>query len=152
MNPILTYRLAQAGDVKAMSAIRLAVTENRLSDPTRVTEAMYHDYFEPRGRSWICEADGAVAGFASADHTDGSIWALFVDAAHEGRGIGKQLLALAVDYLFGQGHERIVLSTGADTRADVFYQSQGWERGKMKNDVEVAYALQRPRPRPALDA
>ena len=124
-----------------MSAIRLAVTENRLSDPARVTLAMYHDYLERLGRSWVCEADGVMAGFGAADKTDASIWALFVSAQYEGQGIGKRLLALMVDYLFALGHRQVVLCTGADTRADTFYTAQGWERGKMKNDVEVHYSL-----------
>ena len=134
-----------AADIDAMSAIRLTVSENRLSDPSRITVAMYHDYLAARGRSWVCELDGVIAGFAAADRIESSIWALFVDPAREGHGIGKALLAQASDYLFEQGRERIVLSTGADTRADVFYASQGWERGKMKNDIEVQYSLDRPR-------
>ena len=137
-----------------MSTIRLAVTENRLSDPTRITRAMYVAYLDNLdtpddlanlGKSWVCELDGVVKGFASADKVDGSVWALFVSPPCEGLGIGKRLLALLADYLFSLGHDKIVLSTGADTRADVFYASQGWERGKMKNDVEVQYTLQKPR-------
>ena len=126
-----------------MSVIRLAVTENRLSDPSRITRQMYVDYLDECGRSWVCEIGGAIVGFAAADKDDASIWALFVDPAHEGLGIGKRLLALAVDYLFFLGHDEITLTTGADTRADVFYAAQGWERGKMKNDVEVRYALRK---------
>jgi GNAT superfamily N-acetyltransferase len=141
----LIFRQALAADIPAMSAIRLAVTENRLSDPSRVTLAMYHDYLERLGKSWVCERDGAIAGFAAADKTDASIWALFVDPQHEGLGIGKRLLALMADYLFALGHDKVFLSTGADTRADTFYASQGWERGKMKNDVEVHYSLSKPR-------
>lgn len=128
-----------------MSTIRLAVTENRLRDPSRITTQMYTDYLDRLGRSWVCEADGVIAGFAAADKVDGSVWALFIDPAHEGLGIGKRLLGLMSDYLFAEGHERIVLSTSADTRADTFYASQGWERGKMKDDVEVHYSLSKPR-------
>ena len=137
-----------------MSVIRLAVTENRLSDPARITRAMYVAYIDNvdnpdspanLGKSWVCELDGVIKGFASADKVDGSVWALFVSPPCEGLGIGKRLLALVADYLFSLGHDKIVLATGADTRADVFYASQGWERGKMKNDVEVQYTLQKPR-------
>jgi GNAT superfamily N-acetyltransferase len=141
----LHFREAIEADIPAMSAIRLAVTENRLSDPARITRAMYLDYLDRLGKSWVCEADGVIAGFASADTTAASVWALFVDPVHEGHGIGKRLLALLADHLFSLGHATIVLSTGADTRADVFYASQGWERGKMKDDVEVQYALYKPR-------
>ncbi|MES2322194.1 MAG: GNAT family N-acetyltransferase [Pseudomonadota bacterium] len=143
MNPTLLLRAACEADIPAMSVIRLAVTENRLSDPGRITRQMYVDYLEECGRSWVCEIDGAIVGFSSADKIDASIWALFVNPAHEGLGIGKRLLALAVDYLFFLGHHEITLSTSADTRADVFYASQGWERGKMKNDVDVGYSLQK---------
>lgn len=127
-----------------MSTIRLSVTENRLSNPARVSLQMYEDYLECHGKSWVCEADGEIAGFASADKIDGSVWALFVSPEREGLGIGKRLLALVSGYLFAQGFDKIVLSTSADTRADTFYASQGWERGKMKNDVEVHYSLARP--------
>lgn len=137
----LIFREAVATDIPAMSAIRLAVTENRLADPSRVTTAMYHDYLDRLGKSWVCEAEGVIAGFAAADKAEASIWALFVDAQYEALGIGKRLLALTTDYLFSLGHDKIVLSTSADTRADTFYASQGWERGEMKNDVEVHYAL-----------
>lgn len=141
----LHFRQALPADIPAMSVIRLAVTENRLRDPSRITVQMYEDYLGRLGKSWVCEADGVIAGFAAADKAEGSIWALFVDPAHEGLGIGKRLLALMADYLFALGHERIVLSTSADTRADTFYASQGWERGKMKDDVEVHYSLSKPR-------
>ena len=138
------YRYATAADIDAMSRICLAVSENRLSDPGRITGAMYIDYLDRLGRSWVGEVDGAVAGFAAADKVDGALWALFIDPAQEGRGIGKHLLALAADYLFAQGHECLVLSTGAGTRADAFYAAQGWQRGPMKNQVEVIYKLPRP--------
>ena len=134
-----------------MSVIRLAVTENRLSEPGRITRLMYIAYLDNSdnpnslGKSWVCELDGAIAGFASAAKVDGSVWALFVSPRHESLGIGKRLLALLADYLFSLGHDKIVLFTGADTRADVFYAAQGWERGKMINDVEVQYTLQKPR-------
>lgn len=127
-----------------MSVIRLAVTENRLRDPSRITTQMYLDYLDKLGKSWVCECDGVIAGFAAADKHDGSIWALFISPEQEGKGIGKRLLALMSVYLFAQGHQKIVLTTSADTRADTFYASQGWERGKMDNDVDVHYSLLKP--------
>ncbi|MES2901461.1 MAG: GNAT family N-acetyltransferase [Pseudomonadota bacterium] len=137
------FRRAIEADIAAMAALRLSVRENRLSDPSRVTLADYHDYLERLGRGWVCEIDGVLAGFSYADKRDGSIWALFVDPTLEGRGIGKGLLALAVDYLFSLGHASVVLSTGADTRADAFYAAQGWIRSVSPNQSEVRYALLR---------
>ena len=124
-----------------MSRIRLAVRENVLSNPARITEAMYRDYLDALGRGWVAEQDGEIIGFSYADRTDGSIWALFVDPAREGRGAGKRLLALAVDWLFEIGHPQVSLGTQAHTRADRFYAAQGWTREDMKDEIEVGYRL-----------
>ncbi|MEN9865052.1 MAG: hypothetical protein RL748_642 [Pseudomonadota bacterium] len=142
--PNLHYRTATAADIPAMSVIRLAVQENKLSNPARITQQDYQDHLAEKGQSWVAELDGTIIGFSSAAN-DGSIWALFVDPAREGLGAGRQLLALAVQYLFASGHEKIILSTGANTRADRVYQAAGWQRGAMLNAVEVAYSLSRPR-------
>jgi GNAT superfamily N-acetyltransferase len=141
----LEFRQADAADIAAMSVIRLAVTENPLRDPSRITHAMYVDYLERLGRSWVCEADGVIAGFACADKHNASVWALFVSPDREGLGIGRQLLAMLGDYLFSLGHAQIVLGTSVGTRADAFYAAQGWERGRMIDAVEVQYTLRKPR-------
>lgn len=135
------FREAVLADIPAMSAIRLAVTENVLSDPSRVTMSMYIDYLDKLGKSWVCEVDGAIAGFGAADKTDGSIWALFVDARLEGLGIGKRLLQIMQAWLFALGHQTVVLSTTAGTRADAFYTAQGWQRAEVDNRGNVAFSL-----------
>ena len=139
----LSLRRAVPADIPAMSRIRLSVRENRLSNPARITPQMYLDYLDPLGRGWVAELDGEIIGLSYADRTDGSIWALFVDPAREGLGAGKQLLRLAVDWLFEIGFDEIRLGTEANTRADRFYVAQGWTRGEMKDDVEVWYRLRR---------
>jgi GNAT superfamily N-acetyltransferase len=136
-------RRATVADIAEMSRIRLAVTENALSNPARVTEAMYRDYLDALGRGWVAEQDGEIMGFSYADRTDSSIWALFVDPEREGRGAGKQLLRLAVDWLFEIGNPEVRLGTAAHTRADRFYAAQGWTREDMKDDIEVRYRLRR---------
>jgi len=136
-------RRATVADIPAMSRIRLAVRENALSDPARITEQMYRDYLDELGRGWVAEIDGQIVGFSYANRTDGSIWALFVDPAREGLGAGKRLLRLAVDWLFEIGLDEIRLGTAAHTRADRFYAAQGWTREDMKDDVEVWYRLRR---------
>ena len=138
----LAFRRATAADIPAMSRIRLAVRENVLSDPARITEAMYRDYLDALGRGWVAEIDGAVIGFSYAAR-DGSIWALFVDPAHEGLGAGGQLLWLAVDWLFETGCDEVRLGTQAHTRADRFYAAQGWTREGMRGAIEVGFRLGR---------
>ena len=139
----LTFRQATVADIPEMSRIRIAVKENALSNPGRITEAMYRDYLEALGRGWVAELDGEMIGFAYADRTDSSIWALFVDPAREGLGAGKQVLRLAADWLFEIGNDEIRLGTSAHTRADRFYAAQGWTREGMKDDVEVWFRLRR---------
>lgn len=143
-NKNLTYRVATEADIPAMSVIRLAVQENRLRDPSRITYQMYVDYLDAFGRSWVCEADGVIAGFAAADKQDASIWALFIDPAHEGLGIGKALMTRMTDYLFSLGHRTLVLTTGPGTRTDAFYRAQGWQRGPLTAGGEVQYSLAKP--------
>lgn len=137
-----TVRRATLDDIPAMSAIRLAVSENVLSDPSRITGQMYEDYLELLGRGWVAEADGVVAGFCYANSTDSSIWALFLSKQYEGQGIAKGLLNVAVGWLFEQGEQCVRLSTGAATRADRFYASQGWTRERLEGQ-EVFYVLRR---------
>lgn len=139
----MNLRQATLLDIPAMSAIRLSVKENILSDPSRVTEQMYRDYLELLGRGWVAEVDGQVVGFSYADKTDASIWALFVLQDYEGRGIAKRLLAVAVDWLFELGHDSVHLSTSRDTRADRFYAAQGWTRNVL-NERNAEFRLTRP--------
>ena len=136
------FRRALRADIAAMSRIRLSVTENALSDPTRVTLQMYEDYLEDCGRGWVAEIDGVVVAFSYADKVDGSIWALFVAPGHEGLGLARRLLACAVDWLFALGFPVITLTTTPGTRADRFYGRQGWRRGSA-GPREVAYSLSR---------
>lgn len=126
------FRQADLHDIPAMSAIRLAVRENVLSHPDRITRQMYEDYLALRGRGWVAVINGEIAGFSYADKGHASIWALFIAPQHEGQGLAKQLLKLATDWLFELGHPSVQLSTGADTRADRFYAMQGWRRERVE--------------------
>jgi GNAT superfamily N-acetyltransferase len=143
MTTYALLRRATHADIPAMSRIRLAVTENTLSDPARITVAMYEDYLERSGRGWVAEADGDIVGFSYADNVNASIWALFIQPGQEGRGLGKALLEQAANWLFDQGHASIRLTTGAGTRADRFYAAQGWRREPVSG-TEIAYFLARP--------
>ena len=136
------FRQAVSADIPAMSGIRLSVTENVLSDPGRVTGKMYEDYLEALGRGWVAEIEGVVVAFCYATRIEGSIWALFVRPDYEGQGLARQLLGLAVDWIFELGHASARLDTTANTRADRFYAMQGWERRAM-SETKVEYRLQK---------
>jgi GNAT superfamily N-acetyltransferase len=136
------FRPATGADIPAMSRIRLSVTENTLSDPTRVIREMYEDFLEQSGRGWVAELDGEIVAFCYADKMNASIWALFVQPGHEGQGLGQSLLRQAVDWLFEMGHDCVHLTTGANTRADRFYSAQGWMRTPV-SATDVKYSLTR---------
>ncbi|HEX9919263.1 MAG TPA: GNAT family N-acetyltransferase [Pyrinomonadaceae bacterium] len=137
----MNFREAGIEDIPALFDVRLSVKENILSDVRKVTPEMCAAYLGESGKGWLCEIEGKVVGFSVASVEDASIWALFVKPSYEARGIGKRLLQLATDWLFETGATSIVLSTDADTRADKFYERQGWRRGEMKPDGEVYYRL-----------
>ena len=137
----MNFREAKIEDVPALSEVRQSVKENVLSDPRKVTREMYAAYLGESGKGWVCEIEGEVVGFSVASLEGASIWALFVKPSYEGRGIGKRLLRLATDWLFEMSATSIALSTDAHTRADKFYEEQGWRRGETKPDGEVCYRL-----------
>lgn len=140
----MIFREARSEDISALSEVRLSVQENVLSNPSRITRRMYETHLCEIGKGWLCEVNGEVVGFSVASLKDASIWALFVKPTHEGRGIGQRLLHLATGWLFDMGVTSIALSTGADTRADRWYERQGWQRGELRPDGEVCYRLDKP--------
>ncbi|GAA4782286.1 GNAT family N-acetyltransferase [Lysobacter hankyongensis] len=141
--PRLIFRRAVPADVPAMSALRLSVKENKLSDPLKVTPQMYLDFLERDGCGWVCEDGIGLAGFAYANRLDASVWALFVDPRCEGLGIGTRLLASVTDWLFELGNDRITLTTSAETRADAFYRARGWHREGPDVSGDVTFTLVR---------
>lgn len=122
----MTLRQATRSDIPAMQCVRLAVRENTLSDPTRITVADYIAALEDLGRTWVVESHGEIAAFATC-YRDGSIWALFVHPDHEGRGYGRALHSTMINWLWSLGHTRLWLTTDPGTRAERFYIAQGWE-------------------------
>jgi GNAT superfamily N-acetyltransferase len=119
-------RRAIEADRARISEIRFAVKENVLRDRSRVTDDMVTWFIENPG-IWLWEEDGKVLGFSAADTRDGTIFALFVEPAHEGRGIGRALFARALDSLREAGHREGALTTQPGSRADRFYQKAGWK-------------------------
>src|ERR1041385_6844870 len=119
-------RPATSADIPRIFEIRHEVRENRLTDPSLVTEAEAEHFIED-GALWAwVEADGLVTGFSGGDKRDGSIWALFVAPGHEGKGVGRALLMKACDALREAGHREAWLTTEPGTRAEHHYRAAGW--------------------------
>jgi len=138
----MIFREAFTHDIAGMQNVRESVTENRISDPNLLPSKMYAQYINEIGKGWVCEIAGEIVGFSIASLRDHSIWALFVKPDYEAQGIGKRLLYLATEWLFENGASVISLSTSVDTRADLFYQTQGWKRGQLRANGEVDYSLE----------
>ena len=130
-------RIATLTDIPRLMEICGSVRENRLSDPSRVTLADYNWHIAHAPIHVWEDDDGVIKGLSAGDPRDGSIWALFVDPAFEGRGIGQALILAACNSVAAAGHRVARLSTEAGTRAERFYLRNGWlakghtERGEV---------------------
>jgi GNAT superfamily N-acetyltransferase len=118
-------RRATLADIPRITEIRGAVRENRLSDPSRVTMADLQ-WQVAHSPIHVWEVGGVINGFSAGDPRDGSIFALFVDPAFEGQGIGQALILAACRSLARAGHRIAKLSTEPGTRAERFYLRNGW--------------------------
>ena len=122
----MSVRRARQGDHPRITEIRTSVKENVLRDPGRVTIGDYV-WFRDNPGIWVWEENGDILGFTVADTRDGSIWALFVDPAHQRRGIGRSLFEKALKVLREDGHRTAWLTTQAGSRAEGFYVAAGWK-------------------------
>jgi GNAT superfamily N-acetyltransferase len=124
MTPMAELRPAHEADIPRLMEIRAAVRENRLVSLT-IGPDDYRPYIED-ARCWAWEDAGVIHGFAALDADTASIWALFVDPACEGRGIGRALLDTLVTNARALGLSALTLETGAGTRAEAFYRRYGF--------------------------
>jgi len=84
---------------------------------------------DEEGFSEVAEDGGRLAGFVNMEPRVGvaHVSYVFVDPAFQGRGIGRQLLAHAVEAARGRGFTRGTLVTAeANARARQFYEREGW--------------------------
>ena len=90
------------------------------------------------------EADGAIVGHVmwAIDEDDGSAWlgGLIIDAAHQGRGIGRATLTAFLDRFTVDGKAHVALSYSPENEtARELYRSMGFvETGEMEDDEIVA--------------
>lgn len=88
---------------------------------------------------------GQICGFATtapardSDGKDcGELWALYVDPAHWGRGIGAALVSAARTRLLELGFRHAVLWVMAgNTRAEPFYRLDGWAPDGLRRTESV---------------
>lgn len=120
------YREAEPADIPQIQFVRNAVKENMLSDPALVTDADCEIYMTVRGKAWVCEVKESIVGFAYVDLKENNIWALFVRPEFAGKGIGKALHNMMLNWYFGITDKTLWLGTAPRTKAETFYRMQGW--------------------------
>lgn len=135
-------RQASRDDILGMHRVRLSVRENELTS-TVVAEADYAVAME-QGRAWVIELDSRVVAFAVGNARTGNIWALFVEPSSEGRGYGRRLHSVMVEWLWSEGLDRLWLTTQPHTRAERFYEAAGWRRMGRTERGELRLELRRP--------
>ena len=139
----MIFREATINDIPQIQFVRNSVKENQLSDPALVSDRDCEEFLTIRGKGWVCEVDNNVVGFSIADLQDNNIWALFIHPDHEGKGIGKELHRLMLDWYFGQTDKTVWLGTAPATRAEEFYKRAGWRvvgtHGKGETKFEMSF-------------
>lgn len=137
----MIYRQAETMDIPQIQIVRHTVKENILSNPALVTNTDCEDFITQRGKGWVCEIDKQIVGFAIVDLKERNIWALFLRPEFEGKGIGKELHRLMMDWYFSQTSETVWLGTSPNTKAEKFYALQGWKNVGIVNKGEVKFEL-----------
>ncbi len=135
------FREATIDDIDGLSLVRLAVTENVLSNPRLITKQDYADYLTINGKGWLCEIENQIVGFAIVGLLQKNVWALFIRPNFEKKGIGKQLHDFMMRWYFLQTDATIWLSTEKNTKAEKFYKKQGWTAVGMYNEYEVKFEM-----------
>ena len=138
----MIIREATLSDIPSLVVVRGAVKENIPTSDIpleRIAAGL-----KERGRGWVAEHKGQAVGFSMADREESMIWALFLLPEWERRGLGRVLLERAVEWLWGEGCERIWLTTEPGSRAEGFYGHLGWSPVGVTEKGEVRFELQRP--------
>ncbi len=139
----MIFREAIIQDIPPIQWVRNSVKENILSDPSLVTDTDCEVFLTQRGKGWVCEADQQIVGFAIIDMQERNIWALFVHPDFEKKGIGKKLHSMMLKWYFDQHSHKLWLGTEPGTRAEIFYQKQGWKAIGVHGKGEIKFEMSR---------
>jgi RimJ/RimL family protein N-acetyltransferase len=137
----MIYRQAEIADISQIQIVRNSVKENQLSNPALVSDADCEEFITNRGKGWICEVKGQIVGFSIVDLKENNIWALFLNPNFINKGIGKELHRLMMDWYFEQTKEKVWLGTAPHTKAEKFYELQGWKNVGLVNKGEVKFEM-----------
>jgi ribosomal protein S18 acetylase RimI-like enzyme len=138
-------RAATVEDAAAIASIQARAWRHNFADIVAPEDVREPSEMEPRWREWLAdgqiggrvfEQDRVVAGFAmfgvcrdeNAGGRTGELYAIYVDPAAQGAGVGSSLLDAAVGELGERGFAEALLWTfEANGLARTFYERHGWE-------------------------
>jgi GNAT superfamily N-acetyltransferase len=135
------FREAVIADISQIQLVRNSVKENKLSDPSLVTDKDCEEYITIRGKGWVCETDEGIVGFSIADLRQNNLWALFVRPDYEGKGVGRKLHELMLEWYFSQTDTKLWLGTAPKSRAERFYRKAGWKEAGLHGKGEIKFEM-----------
>jgi GNAT superfamily N-acetyltransferase len=129
----IQFRPAVANDATECVRIRgltreNAVTEERLQQAGITVESWSSGIATGELPGFVCESDGHIVGYCFGARPTGEVVVLALLPAYEGKGLGRQLLAMVIDQMRGFGHRRVFLGCSPDPncRSYGFYRHLGW--------------------------
>ena len=136
----MTTRLARSDDVPVLRAIaRVNHRDTRFyhdaNFPRERCDALYETWIERScggyaDAVWVCERARRPVGYVSCHRVGeraGQIGLLGVDPAVHGAGVGRRLVAAALDWFADLGAERVsVVTQGRNVRGQRLYQRAGF--------------------------
>jgi GNAT superfamily N-acetyltransferase len=137
----MIFREATTTDIPQIQIVRNSVKENVLSDPSVVSNKDCEEFLTIRGKGWVCEVDNTIVGFSIIDLKEKNIWALFVHPEYEGKGVGKKLQDIMLNWYFNQHDSKLWLGTAPGTRAESFYRRSGWKETGIHGKGEIKFEL-----------
>jgi RimJ/RimL family protein N-acetyltransferase len=138
--------LIRAGTPKdAQAAARVHVESwaaaYTLKGPSLEQRLDLHRRFPP---SFVAEVDGELVGFVGVGPSrdpdaEGELYTIYVDPAHWGAGVGRELIRAGEERLGELGYRRVVLWVlDGNSRAQRFYESAGWTADGERRTIEFA--------------
>ncbi|QCI98145.1 GNAT family N-acetyltransferase [Agrobacterium larrymoorei] len=143
----IEIRLAESNDVAALFNVRTSVRENHMSRESLselgITYTSVSKMISASPCAWVAVSDNEIVGFSMIDVPNASLFAAFVLPAHEAKGLGTQLIAVAESELF-KHHSLIWLETDRDSRAAGFYRHLGWREERKAEGNQIRLTKARP--------
>lgn len=129
----VSFRDLREQDIEKIFDVRGATRENaisreRLAAMGITPASVAGNLAAGATRGWVCSSGSRIVGLCIGESATGEVLVLAVLPQFEGRGIGKTLLSLAVDWLRSFKPTRIWLGASSDpgTRSHGFYRALGW--------------------------